>query len=233
VERTEGGASVAFWLVAAALLVAVAFAWFALPLHEWADRFTERVRGLGAWGPLIFLLAFALATMILVPASAMALAGGLAFGLHAIPLALIGATLGGTASFLLSRHVVAGKVRRLLVGRPKAQAVHAAVGRGGWKMLFLLRLSPLMPFGALNYLLGATEMAWTTFASATFVGVIPAIALYVYLGTLGRAAIAGEAGGIVRWLLLILGLTAGALAVAFVARRAAAELARLGVDRGS
>ena len=100
-------------------------------------------------------------------------------------------------------------------------------------MLFLLRLSPLMPFGALNYLLGATEMAWTTFASATFVGVIPAIALYVYLGTRGRAAIAGEAGGIVRWLLLILGLTAGALAVAFVARRAAAELARLGVDRGS
>lgn len=227
-ERNGPRRPLATWLTVILLLIGVAFGWFLLPLREWAEAFSTWVQSLGPLGPVFFLIAYAVAVMALVPATAVTLAAGLAYGLWAVPLVLAAATIGSAAAFLISRYLVGDKVRRMLVDLPRSRAIHDAVGRGGWKLLFLLRLSPLMPFSVMNYLLGTTELSLWTYVSATFLGVIPALVLYVYLGALGRTAIAGETGGTIRWFALIFGLAAAAAAIIYVGRRAAAELRKSG-----
>ena len=59
-----------------------------------------------------------------------------------------------------------------------------AVGREGFKIVALLRLSPLFPFSVLNYALGLTRVRLRDFVLASWLGMLPGTALYVYLGSL-------------------------------------------------
>jgi uncharacterized membrane protein YdjX (TVP38/TMEM64 family) len=222
--------AVVVWLAAGLVLIGAAFGWFLLPLREWAEEFNAWIPSIGAWGPVTFLFAYVVAVVALVPASALTLAAGLTFGFWAFPLVLLAATIGAAAAFLISRHIISGRMRRLLEDLPRAKAIYHAVGSGGWKMVWLLRLSPVMPFSVMNYVLGATELGFWPYICATLVGIMPALALYVYLGALGKATIDGAAGGTLRWLLLVMGLIATGAAILYVARRARAELRKAGLD---
>ncbi len=208
------------------LLLCAAFGWSFLPLREWARELDAWLHALGALAPAAFLLVYVLAIVLLVPASAMTLAAGLAFGLAAIPLVLVAATIGAAFAFFIARHFITANVKSLIVGRPRPEAIYKAVSGGGWQVVFLLRLSPIMPFSLLNYVLGATELRFWPFITATFVGIIPAAVLYVYLGALGKAAIDGTMIGTARWILLLVGLGATLAAVIYVVRRSRAELER-------
>ena len=96
------------------------------------------------------------------------------------------------------------------------------------RLVFLLRLSPLIPFNVLNYLLGVTPIRFVPYALATFVGMLPGTALNCYaaatLGELGSALEGGRPFGALEWSLLALRLVATVLAIWFVGRRARAAL---------
>jgi uncharacterized membrane protein YdjX (TVP38/TMEM64 family) len=53
------------------------------------------------------------------------------------------------------------------------QAVEAAVEEEGWKMVLLLRLSPVIPFALLNYMLSLTSISFFSYAWTSAVGIIP------------------------------------------------------------
>jgi uncharacterized membrane protein YdjX (TVP38/TMEM64 family) len=219
------------WLAVALLLLVAACGWSLFPLREWAERLNAWILGLGVWGPITFFFISVMAVISLVPTSAVTIAAGVAFGLMGFPLVLVAATIGGACAFLIARHLATDQVKHLVEDLPRSKAIYNAVSDGGWKMVFLLRLSPIMPFSVLNYVLGATELRFWPFVSASFVGIIPAVALYVYLGALGEAVIVGEAIGTVRWLLLFLGLAATLVAVFYIVRKARAELEKAALDR--
>lgn len=65
----------------------------------------------------------------------------------------------------------------------------------GWKITILLRLSPLMPYALINYLLSSTQLTVWTYFWTSALGVLPPTALYVYLGTTAASLsdILGEA----------------------------------------
>jgi uncharacterized membrane protein YdjX (TVP38/TMEM64 family) len=211
-------------LAVAVAIIGAAFLWRLLPLREWAEGLSMWMHGLGAWAPLVFCLAYLVAVMALVPASTVTLAAGFAFGWAGFPLALLAATLASACAFLFSKHVVAGRVRRLIENLPRSRAIYQAVGDGGGRVVFLLRLSPVMPFSLLNYALGTMELGFWPYISATFLGIIPAVALYVYLGILGEAAATSGRVDAARLTLLCLGLAATLAAVVYIARKARAEL---------
>jgi uncharacterized membrane protein YdjX (TVP38/TMEM64 family) len=214
----------------ALLLIGAAFAWSLLPSRQWAQELGAWVHGLGAYGPIAFFLLVIVGVTALVPASALTFAAGLTFGFAAFPLVLVAATIGAACAFLIARHIATDKVKHLVENLPRSKAIYKAVSDGGWKMVFLLRLSPIMPFCVLNYVLGATQLRFWPFLTASFVGIIPAVALYAYLGALGNAVIAGKAIGMVRWLLLLLGLAATLVVVFHVVRKARAELEKPAPD---
>lgn len=191
-------------------------------------HFTAWVDGLGALGAAAFVLAYVVVTVALVPASLLTLAAGAVFGLaRGIPLVLLGASIGATLAFLLSRHAVRDMVERRLASRPRLAAVMDAVSRDGRRIAFLLRLSPVVPFGLLNYALGATRLRLPDFLIA-LVGIVPGTVLYVYYGTVAgslAAAAAGEGRGTAQWVLLGAGLAATLLATVLVTRAARRALA--------
>ncbi len=208
-------------------LAAMLAAWWLLPVQAWTQEVVAWVGGLGAWGVLIYGAAYAGALVVLLPAAPFTVGAGLIYGLWGFPLALGSATLGASLAFLVSRHLVRGRVARLIATRPGLRAIDRAVAEEGWRVVALLRLSPLVPFNLQNYACGASSIGFWPYVAATGAGIAPGCLLYVYLGVAGRAA---SGGGAARWALVALGLAASVAVTLLVGRRARAVLARKGVD---
>jgi len=211
------------WIVAAAVVVALVLA--GRQLGGFVAEAARRIQGLGAWAPLAFIAAYALAAVALIPGSVLTLAGGAIFGLWRGTLVVFaGATLGACAAFLVARYLARGAVERRLVDYPRFAAVDRAVAREGRKIVFLLRLSPVFPFSLLNYALGLTRVRFADYAVASL-GMLPGTVLYVYYGkVLGDVARIAGGVGVSRdagyWTVLALGLLA-TVAVTFLVTRTA------------
>jgi uncharacterized membrane protein YdjX (TVP38/TMEM64 family) len=219
------------WLLGAAVIIALCFAWFMLPVGDWLQQFSEWVRSLGVLGVVAIALGYMIGTVLLVPGSAMTIAAGVAYGWWAFPLVLAAATVGATAAFLVSRHFVQHKVHEAIEGKRTFRAAAEAVDEEGWKVLLLLRLSPVVPFNAQNYVYGATSVPLFSYVWATAVGIIPGTALDVYIGSLGSAD--NQGGGAAGWIVAGVGLIATVVAGVLVGRKARAKLREHGGEGGS
>ena len=188
-------------------------------------RFAAWVDGLGLWGPVVFVLGYIVATVAFVPGSLLTLGAGAIFGLvQGTALVLLGATLGASAAFVVSRYVARGAVERRLAGNARFAAIDRAVGEQGRKIVFLLRLSPVFPFNLLNYALGLTRVRYPDFLVAS-AGMLPGTLLYVYYGKVAGdvARLAGGAGverGAAYYAVLGLGLAATIVVTTVVTRTA-------------
>lgn len=133
-------------------------------------------------------LIFMISAFGLIPRTVLAVGVGAIYGLAAIPVILVGNTAGAVLAFLLARYVFAARVQRRLRRWPSLRAIASAVDDEGWRLVALLRFSAPIPNAALNYLFGVTGIGAWPYAAATFVFTLPQIALAVYIGWAGRAA---------------------------------------------
>ncbi len=200
-----------------------------LRLDQQALALAEWLRGAGVNGALAFALAYVLASVAFLPGSILTLMAGFAYG-PVLGTALVSpaSVAGATTAFLLGRTVA----RRWVVGRaarhPRFAAIDEGVGRAGFRIVALLRLSPVFPFNLLNYALGLTRVRLRDYVVASFLGMLPGTALYVYLGSLAGSAseLAGgraKPAGTAMWALYgagFLATVAVALLVTRTARRA-------------
>jgi uncharacterized membrane protein YdjX (TVP38/TMEM64 family) len=198
------------------LVVALAAAIIWLGLHRellQPATIERELQRFGGWAPLLFLVLYALATVLFVPGSVLTVAGGALFGpIWGTLWSLTGATLGATLAFMIARYmasdwVVARSGQRL--GR-----LMRGVEEEGWRFIAFVRLVPLFPFNLMNYAFGLTRIRLREYVLASFVCMGPGALAYTYLGYAGREAASGQAGAI-RKALLALGLLA---AVAFLPR---------------
>jgi uncharacterized membrane protein YdjX (TVP38/TMEM64 family) len=215
---------IALWVaVALAVLVAARAADAPALLRAALDWIT----GLGPWGPIAFVLVYAAAAVLLLPAFLLTLGAGAVFGVaHGFVAVWMGATLGAVAAFLIGRYVARGWVARRIQGNRTFTAIDDAVAREGWKIVGLTRMSPAFPYGLLNYAFSVTRVTVRDFVLATAAGMIPGIALYVYIGSVaGTLAGAGErARTPAEWALYAVGLLATAAVTVYVTRVARAAL---------
>lgn len=171
------------------------------------------VRGLGAWAPVGYVVAYALATVLFLPGALFGLAGGALFGpLWGTVWNLAGATLGATLAFIVARYIASDWAARKAAGRMKQ--IVDGIDAEGWRFVAVTRLIPLFPFNLLNYALGLTRIPLAHYILASFVCMVPGTAAYTWLGYAGREAVAGQGDGL-RYGLLGLGLLA---LVAFLPR---------------
>ena len=188
-----------------------------------------RAAAFGAAGCAGFVLIYAVACVTFLPVSILTLSAGAAFGLwRGFLLVWMGAVLGACLSFLIGRHWLRGWVGRRMTGVPSFAAIDAAVSQQGWRVVLLTRLSPLLPFGLLNYAYGLTKIGFGEYALATALGIIPGTLLFVYLG-----AVAGETAGArgrsrspLEWGFFIGGLAATLAAAWLIGRAARKALAK-------
>ncbi|MCY3592725.1 MAG: TVP38/TMEM64 family protein [Acidobacteria bacterium] len=217
--------------VGAVVVLIAALLLFGRRVAGYLPEFTAWVDGLGVWGPIVFVLGYTVATVAFIPGSLLTLAGGAIFGLtEGTALVFVGASLGATAAFLASRYLVRGAIEKRVAAEPRFAAIDRAVGREGFKIVLLLRLTPVVPFVLLNYALGLTRVRLGDYVRA-FIGMLPATLLYVYYGKVvgDVAEIAAGVGNERGWgdhALLGVGLIATVAATTIivrVARRALRE----------
>jgi uncharacterized membrane protein YdjX (TVP38/TMEM64 family) len=199
-----------------------------LPLREPVDAFKSSVAGLGIAGMIVFAMAYALATVLMLPGSLLTLAGGAAFGLaRGFATVWVGATLGAALAFLVSRHFARRRVESWIQGKPSFAVIDKAVAKEGWKIVFLTRLSPAFPFNFQNYAYGLTSVPFWQYALASALGMLPGTFLYVYLGFAGTSSLEGR--GALKLVQLFLGLFATLAATVLITRTAKRALREAGV----
>jgi pyruvate/2-oxoglutarate dehydrogenase complex dihydrolipoamide dehydrogenase (E3) component/uncharacterized membrane protein YdjX (TVP38/TMEM64 family) len=209
-------------LLVALLVIGVVTAAFLLPVRQWFMHLENYVRSLGSVGPLIVILAYVICTVFFIPGSAITIGSGTLFGLKTgFFVVVIGANLGALCSFLLARTFLREKVARWANGNPKFRSLDQAIGKQGFKMVLLTRLSPVFPFVLLNYFLGLTAVRTRAYVLANLIGMLPATFLFVYIGAAARDAIAGQMGAAADFyqqLLKYVGLLATLAVVVIVTR---------------
>ena len=207
-----------------ALIVAVKF----LPIADWLKNFNQWIKGFGPLGVVLYIGVYALATVLFLPGWIFTVGAGLTFGLlWGTVAAICGATIGATLAFLIARYGARDAISNRFGKNARFKAIDSAIGKQGWKMVGLLRLSPLIPFNLSNYLYGLTAIELVPYILASFIGMLPGTLLYVYLGTVGRLGLEATKGGggksPIEYAFLALGLVATVvvtIVITRIARRA-------------
>ena len=126
-----------------------------------------------------------LACIFFIPGSILTLGAGAIYGVVVgSVLVSVSSTLGATAAFLIGRFFARNWVAKTVEGNSKFGAIDDAVADGGWKMVGLIRLSPMFPFNLLNYAFGLTKVTLRDYVLASWLGMLPGTVMYVYLGSL-------------------------------------------------
>lgn len=231
----QGWRNIAQAMVVLLLLILLVAAWSMAPVALIASlaRLRAWIAAAGPWGPVVYVLLYTLAIVLLVPGSLLALSAGLAYGLWGLPLALSGATAGAALSFLAGRHLVGAWLRRRSDGHPILQAVEGAVTEGGWRFVAMVRLSPLLPFNLLNYYFAVTRISFRRYLAGTFLGIIPGTAVNVLLASAGYAYTMGGMRHPLKLAMLAVGLVVTAFVCRIVQRRVQTALqdAKAGLER--
>ncbi len=200
----------------------------------WYFRYTlepalQWVHSLGLWGLVILGAAYTPSAVVAFPpAWLLTIAAGAFYPVVQAAVAIsVGSTLAATCAFLLGRTLARGWVEANVAHRPLFRALDLAVAEGGFKIVLLTRLSPLLPFFLLNYAYGLTKLRLRDYVLASWLGMLPGTLLYIYIGSTvgGAAALAGgkpPESGILGKVLWWVGLGA-TIVVTFVVTRQARQ----------
>ncbi len=212
------------FIVAGILLLLFIFARH-FGLQELFQQALAWISGLGLLGYVFFILLYVLATVLFLPGAILTLGAGFVFGVvRGSLLVSLASTVGAVCAFLIGRYLARDWAAGRIAGSPKFQAVDEAVGREGWKVVLLTRLSPVFPFNVLNYAYGLTAVSLKHYLFASWLGMIPGTVMYVYVGSLaGSLATLGtgdQQRSPAEWVLYGLGLLATLAVTVFVTRLA-------------
>jgi uncharacterized membrane protein YdjX (TVP38/TMEM64 family) len=200
-------------------------------LTHWLEAVLMRVGHMGPWGVVLFMGAYVLAAITLAPAFLLTFAAGAIFGLwRGTLIVFFAAAFGAIAVYGLAAPLARGRMMRWLERDRRVAAIRRAVVGDALWVMFLLRLSPLVPYVLLNYALALSGVTFKHFVLA-LVGMLPAIVMYAYYGKIVGDVAKLAAGvspprGAEYWTMVGIGLVATVWATHLItkaARRAMAE----------
>ena len=203
----EGGSATSWTrrLLPVAILIAVLIAAYIGGLHQYVsiaylaesrEALKQTVSDHPLLAPLVFAALYAAAVAVAFPAAwVLTLFGGFLFGwLLSTFLVAFAATLGASLLFLAARSAFGESLR----GRFKGRLASLAEGfeRNAFSYLLALRLAPVLPFFLVNVAPAFFAVRLGTYAAATFIGILPGVLAYSWLGQgLESALLAAERSG--------------------------------------
>jgi len=131
---------------------------------------------------IIYVGVYAVSVAISVPGGAvLTAAGGLLFGIaFGGSLAVLGASLGAIALFLIARTVL--RPLMLRYAGALSERLRPGIERDGFSYLLALRLIPAFPFWLVNLAPALLGMRLGPYAAATILGILPGTFVYVSIG---------------------------------------------------
>ena len=161
--------------------------------QEWLWHTNHWLSSLGSLAYPTFVGIYLLATLVGLPAIFLFLAAGSLFGfIPGVVVVSLADTVSIATCYLLGRTVARKIVSQWISERPHWGRFDRAVAKKGWKIVFLTRLSPLVPSNVLNYGFSLTKINFWQYLFVSWLGMLPVIALYVYLASVGINILSGS-----------------------------------------
>ena len=200
-----------------------------LPVHEWVvigTKWTDSHRTL-AW--VVYIAAYTAATILIIPGTILTVTAGFLFGVPiGVALVSVGSLSGASCAFLIGRFLARDWAKNRMRNFQKFKVLDIATRHKGFIIVLLTRLSPLFPFNLLNYAFGLTAVRFRDYVLASWIGMTPAIILYVSIGSATKnvteLASQGIQGQGPQKLLLVAGLIATLLLATIIMRIATKTL---------
>lgn len=185
----------------------------------------EWIRNAGWLGGVWFVVLFTVTSFLFLPGSILTVGAGAIYGFWiSVPLVAGSSALAASASFLTSRYLARDWMLRKLGNDARLLALEKAVGKEGWKMILVSRVSPIVPHTLVSYAAGLTQISFWRFFFASFLGFVPMAAAYAYVGALLGRAVRTSADltphDPFTWALYIIGLIATLVVIVWVTRTA-------------
>lgn len=187
---------------------------------------------LGPSAVFLYALLYFLLELVAVPALPLTLGSGYLFGVTVGTVAVsISSTAAAVAAFLIARYGLRSWISKLAGQYPRFRAMDRAIGREGFKFVFLLRLSPLLPFSISNYLYGLTSVRLREYVLGSWLGMLPGTIAYVSAGAAVNALTEINASkGNVSPVLLGIGVLATVAALATIGKVASEAIRSEGLE---
>lgn len=180
------------WIRLIALIVVLAAAALVAAVVGLPDpaRLRADIEAVGPIAPALFVLVYAIATLVPLPKSVFAVLAGLMFGLVVGVVVVLGAAMiGALAAFGLGRLLGRDAVERITGTR--VARVDDLLRRRGMLAVLGVRLVPVLPFTAINYAAGLTAVRTRDYVVGTALGMIPGTISFTALGVYGSARLPG------------------------------------------
>jgi uncharacterized membrane protein YdjX (TVP38/TMEM64 family) len=212
-------------------------------VRDGIKAFLEWTEDNPATGFFLFTVVYFVATILFIPGSILTLGAGFVFG-NAFPLGVgillgtvsvfLGASTGAIVSFYLGRYLLRDWVAGLASKYAIFEALDAALQDKGFRIMALLRLSPIIPFNAINYIAGVTAISTRDYCLSLF-AIIPGTTLFVFLGasagSLTDSAKSREGNMTVTIIVVVVGVVFGVGAIFLTSYYAKNELDRVLAER--
>lgn len=154
-------------------------------LGQYIPFMEQWIAHLGIFGPIVFVGIYSVLTAIFFPSNVLGLAAGAMFEFwHGIIVMAFATVAGSIVMFVVARWIMKKRVEKMLGAHPKLLAVDEAVSQEGFKLMFLLRLSPI-PFAPLSYVLGSSKVRFIPYLLAS-VGMFLSNISIVYYGYVAK-----------------------------------------------
>eukprot|EP00850_Spirogloea_muscicola_P002869 SM000011S19047 [mRNA] locus=s11:529794:533036:- [translate_table: standard] len=159
------------------------------------EYFEEYIESVGPLGYVVFVIGYAVLEILAIPAIPLTMSAGLLFGtVTGTILVSISGTLAATGAFLIARYVARDRIMKLAKGNKKFLAIDKAIGKDSFRVVVLLRLSPLLPFSLGNYIYGLTSVELLPYIAGSWLGMLPGTWAYVSAGAFGKKVIQQDDG---------------------------------------
>lgn len=139
---------------------------------------------------LYFAVAGLLMATALTPTTFVAIITGFYFGWGGLPGMVAAYALAAAIGYELARRLDHGKLRAVLQHFPKADAVLAELQTQSWPLILLTRLSPVLPFALMTFVLAIVGVARRRFLAASVLGMLPRSLFFYWLGTKAQDVLA-------------------------------------------
>ncbi|MBD2767409.1 VTT domain-containing protein [Hymenobacter sp. BT664] len=142
------------------------------------------LQGLSPGQQLLYfvVIAFTMASA-LTPTTFVAIVTGYYFGWPGVAGVVLAYALASAIGYELAQRIDHGKLRQFLHLFPKAEAVLGELQHQNWQLILLTRLSPVLPFALMTFVLAIVGVPRRRFLLASVVGMLPRSLFFYWLGT--------------------------------------------------
>lgn len=161
----------------------------------------------GQW-LLLFLCSSITMAFALTPTTLIALCSGYFLGLPAIWFAAPSYLLASIIGYCCARLVDGGSLLRAVSRRKKANRLLQNIRHQSFGIVVLSRLSPVLPFALMNFVLAALNVPFRTFVWAGLIGMLPRTVLFIWVGSQAKELSAAlqqpDENNLIRWVVVAL-----------------------------